>query len=194
MHAAGAKYPSKIIWPLLLASLLLLLGACENDLKKIQEISGSHINLLVDTVHGVDVIYSDSAKVKARMLAPIMLQTQGKDPYNEMPHGVNLIFYDKDLVQEGTLKSDYAIRHDNTKTTIFRKNVVATNAKGETFTSDELIWDEAAKQMHSDKVMQIRMADGDIINGTGFQSDQGLEHWTVKNSTGVFNVTDSLGQ
>jgi LPS export ABC transporter protein LptC len=193
MYAAGAKYPSKIIWPLLLAGILLT-SACENDLKKIQEISGSQVNMLIDTVHGVDVIYSDSARVKARMLAPIMLESQGKDPYNEMPKGVNIIFYDKNLVQEGTLKSDYAIRHDNTKTTVFRKNVVATNAKGETFTSEELVWDEANKLMHSDKVVQIRMANGDIINGTGFQSDQGMEHWTLNQSTGTFSVTDSEEQ
>jgi hypothetical protein len=188
-----AKHLLKKCWPVLLAGVLLL-GACENDLKKVQEISGSQVNMLVDTVHGVDIILSDSAIVKGRMMAPVLLQYQGKSPYNEMPKGVNVIFYDKNLTQIGTLTSEYAIRHENEKTTIFRKNVVAKNAKGETFKSEELIWDESSKLMHSDKLVEITMANGDIMNGTGFKSNDKFTDWTFEHSSGIFSVTDSPGQ
>ena len=170
---------------------MLLISACENDIKKIREISANQINMDIDTVHGVDMIYSDSAKVKFRILAPLLLQHTGKNPYNIMTKGVNILIYDKDLTQMGTLTADTGIQNDVTKKVEFHKNVVAKNAKGETFKSDELIWDQTTKLMHSDKAVQITMANGDVMNGIGFQSDQSLGHWTITKSTGIFNVTDA---
>lgn len=186
-----AKHLKYLCWPALLAGMLTV-SACENDLKKVQEISSEDVSKEVETFTGVDVIYSDSAKVKGRMFSPLLLQYQGKNPYNEMPKGVKVIFYDKDLNQIGTLTSNYAIQNDRDKKIVFRRNVVAKNQKGETFRSEELIWDQISKQMHSSKTVQITMANGDVMNGTGFNSDQSLNHWTVTNSTGIFNVTDSL--
>jgi outer membrane murein-binding lipoprotein Lpp len=74
----------------------LLLSACTNDLKKIQEISAKQVNSPADTTRNVDAIFSDSAKVKARMLAPLMLEYQIskeiKEPFKKMPTGVKVIF------------------------------------------------------------------------------------------------------
>ena len=136
----------------------------------------------------------DSARVKFTITAPLLLQHTGKKPYNVMTKGVNIVIYDKTLAQIGTLTADTGIQHEDAGTIAFHKNVVAKNSKGETFKSDELIWDQNTKLMHSNKTVQITMANGDIMNGTGFQSDQSLGHWTVKQSTGIFNVTDAPTQ
>jgi LPS export ABC transporter protein LptC len=188
-----AKHLSKICLPALLIGMLLL-SACENDIKKVQEISAADVSKPVQSYADVDIIYSDSAKVKGRMFSPLLMQYQGKAPYNEMPKGVKVIFYDKDLNQIGTLTSKYAIQQADSNKIVFRRNVVATNAKGETFKSEELIWDQTAKMMHSTKAVQVTMANGDVMNGTGFQSDQSLSHWTVNQSTGIFSVTDAPSQ
>jgi LPS export ABC transporter protein LptC len=187
-----AKYLSKICWPLF-AGALLICSSCENDLKKIQEISAKQINLDVDTVHGVDLIFSDSAKVKFRIKAPLLLQFQGKKPYNLMPNTVDAIIFDN-LVQTGTVTADTGIQSDVDQMIEFKKNVVATNAKGETFKSDELIWDQKTKTVHSHKIVQIRLANGDIMNGTGFVSDDQMKHWTIASSTGLFNVSGAPTQ
>ena len=60
--------------------------------------------------------------------------------------------------------------------TEFYKNVVATNAKGETFKSDELIWDQDKKTLYSDKLVHIIMSNGDITDGVNFTSDDKLTH------------------
>jgi len=179
-----AKYLSKICWPALLSGLFML-SACENDLKKIQELSANQLNMDVDTIHGVDIIYSDSAKVKFRITAPLLLQYQGKRPYNLMPRTVDVTVFDN-MVQTGSITADTGIQSDADKKIQFRKNVVAKNDKGETFKSDELIWDQATKMIHSSKIVQIHLANGDIMNGTGFVSDDKMKHWTVQSSTGVF--------
>jgi len=192
MHG-GAKHLPKVCWPALLTGLLLL-SACENDLKKVQEISAVDVSTPVERYTDVNIIYSDSAKVKFQVLAPLLLQYTGNKPYNEMPKGVNITLFDKDLNKIGNLTADYAIQREDEKTIQCRKNVVARNDKGETFKSDELIWDQNSKQMHSSKEVQITMANGDIMNGTGFQSDQTLNHWTINQSTGIFSVTDAPAQ
>lgn len=189
-----AKLLSKLFWPAIVTGIMLF-SACENDINKIRELSANQVNTDVDTIHGVDIIYSDSAKVRFRVLAPLLLQYQGKKPYNLMPKTVNIIFYNKeDMTQMGTLTADTAIQSDVDNKFEFHKNVVAKNAKGETFKSDELIWDKNSKTMHSNKVVQITMANGDVMNGTGFQSDQTMAHWTITHSTGIFNVTDAPTQ
>jgi hypothetical protein len=67
---------------------------------------------------------------------------------------------------------------------------VGTNVKGDTFTSDELIWDEDTKQIHSNKLVHVKMADGSITDGTGFTSDENFNHWILAQGTGKINVKD----
>lgn len=187
--ASGVKHISKLCLPALLAAMLIL-QACENDIKKIRQLSASELNLNVDTVHKVEIIFSDSAHVKFRVLSPLLLKYTGKAPYNLMPKTVHLIIYDRDLSQMGDLTADTGIQRESDNKIEFHKNVVAKNAKGDVFKSDELIWDQATKQMHSNKAVQIIMANGDVTNGIGFTSDQSFEHWTIDKMTGVFNVDE----
>jgi LPS export ABC transporter protein LptC len=189
-----AKLLSKLFWPAIVTGIMLF-SACENDINKIRELSANQINTDVDTIHNVDIIYSDSAKVRFRVLAPLLLQFQGKKPYNLMPKTVNIVFLNKDdMTQMGTLTADTAIQSDVDNKFEFHKNVVAKNVKGDTFKSDELIWDKNSKTMYSNKTVQITSANGDVTNGTGFQSDQTLAHWTMEHTTGIFNVTDAPTQ
>jgi len=189
-----AKLLSKLFWPAIVTGIMLF-SACENDINKIRELSANQANADVDTIHNVDMIFSDSAKVRFRVLAPLLLQYQGKKPYNLMPKTVDVVIFNKeDLSQMGTLTADTGIQSGDGNKLEFHKNVVAKNAKGETFKSDELIWDKNTKTMYSNKVVQIRMANGDIMNGTGFKSDQTMAHWTMTQSTGIFNVTDAPTQ
>jgi len=188
-----AKHLSKICLPALLTGLLLL-SACENDLKKVQEISAADVSKPITTYNGVDVITSDSAKVKVHMFSPLLIQSTGKDAYYEMPKGVRLVFYDDDMSQKGTLTADYAIQHADSDVIVFRKHVIATNIKGETFKSEELVLDQKTNMLHSTKQVQITMANGDVMYGTGFQSDMGMTHWTINQSNGIFSVTDAPTQ
>ncbi|MEO6851676.1 MAG: LPS export ABC transporter periplasmic protein LptC [Mucilaginibacter sp.] len=182
-----AKRISGLIFAGLIA-LSALIAGCENDLKDIQKISASEVSKPIERYTAVDVIYSDSAKVKAHMTSPLMLQYTGKEKYTEMPKGVKVIFYNKDLKESSSLVADYGMRLDSEKTIKLRKNVVATNINGDVFSSDELIWDENAKQIHSDKLVHVKMADGSITDGTSFTSDEDFNKWKLDNGRGKINV------
>jgi lipopolysaccharide export system protein LptC len=187
---AVAKQISNLFLPVIIAGSALFAG-CENDLRDIQKISASEVNKPLEQYTDVDVLYSDSAHVKAHMTAPLMLDyNKVAKPYIEMPKGVKIVFYDRNLVQTCTITADYGIRHEKEKTIELRKNVVATNAKGETFKSDELIWDENTKQIHSDLLVHVRMADGSLTDGSSFISDENFEHWKLNQATGIIHVND----
>ena len=177
----------------------ILLAGCENSLKDLQKISAAEINKPIQRFVDVDVVYSDSAKVKAHMTAPLMLDynTQKSNdskrqdttkPYTEMPKGVKVTFYNDSLQQTCTITADYGIRKVADKVIELHKNVVGTNVKGERFTSDELIWDENSKQIHSDKPVHVQMTDGSLLDGINFVSDEGLTHWKFGPSTGIIHV------
>jgi LPS export ABC transporter protein LptC len=182
-----AKRISNLFFAGLIAGTALIAG-CENDLKDIQKISANEVSKPFQRYTDVDVIYSDSAKVKAHMTSPLMLEYTGAKKYTEMPKGVKVIFYDINLKESSMIVSDYAMRLDSEKTIELRKNVVATNIKGDTFTSDELVWDENTKLVHSNKLVHVRMTDGSITDGTSFTSDESFNHWKLMQGTGIIHV------
>jgi LPS export ABC transporter protein LptC len=170
---------------------MLLISSCENSLNDIQKIASKEEDKPISTSKGVEVTYSDSAKVKARLLTPLMIELDDQNkPYQEMPKGVKIIFYDDSLREKGTITSDYAIRLEKENTITFRKNVVATNAQGETFKSEELIYDQTAKKLYTTKPVQINMGNGDVMQGIGATSNESLHPWHIDKSTGVFHVDE----
>ena len=171
--------------------LCMLISACENSLNDIQKIASKEEDKPISTSTGVDVIYSDSAKVKAHMTTPFMITyDDGKNPYHEMTKGVKIIFYEDDLSVKGTVTSKYAIEREKENIIEFRNNVVVVNSQGETFKSDELIYDEGKKTFHTDKPVEINLGNGSVMYGVGANSNASLYPWYIQKSTGTFPVDE----
>jgi LPS export ABC transporter protein LptC len=170
---------------------MLLLTACENSLDDIKKIASKEEDKPMSTSTGVDVVYSDSAKVKAHMTTPLMIEYEDKkNPYREMPKGIKVVFYEDDLTPKGTITSDYAIEKEKENILEFRRHVVVTNAQGQTFKSEELIYDETNKKFHSDKPVEIDLGNGDVMEGVGADSNASLYPWHIERSTGIFHVDE----
>lgn len=177
----------------LLSALCFLLSACGgDDLKKVSAIAANKITLSKDRTYGVEVIYSDSAKVKAKGYAPILdkvTPSQGAI-YNEMPKGVKIYFYDDELKSKGTITSDYAINKESERITIFRKNVVVVT-DNMTFTTEELIWDENKREYRSPEGT-VTTKDGDILKGTSFTAPQDFSTYSITLPSAEANVKNEM--
>jgi LPS export ABC transporter protein LptC len=175
----------------------LLFSACENDMKAIRKISAQEVSKPISTTTGVDVIYSDSAKVQFHLTAPLMLDYMEKR-FQETPKGVKIVRYEKntrgEVVQSGQITADYAIMRENDRIIEFRRNVVATNIKGETFKSDELIWDQGKKLLTTNKPVRLSFADGTVFYGTGANTNESMYPWNIENTTGQIPVNQNFGQ
>lgn len=173
---------------------MLLLSACENDLKKIKEISAKYTSAPIDTTKGVEVIYSDSAIVKGKMTTPMMIHYDISDPFYLMPKGVKVSFYDVNAQEDGSIVADSAVYHTVTEKIEFYHHVVYRAANGDTFKSDELIWDKQKKIMYSNKPVELASTDGTVLNGTNFTSDDKLQSPQMTQAHGPIMVKDLPAQ
>ncbi|MBM3400809.1 MAG: LPS export ABC transporter periplasmic protein LptC [Bacteroidetes bacterium] len=171
---------------------ILLLSACENDLRKVEQLSAKKLSIPVDKSTGVEIIYSDSAVVKAKLITPELLNFKTEKPYIEMRKGVTVIFYDQYHQESSRVKSDYAIRRERENIVELKRNVVATNIKGETFKSEELIWDETKKRFYSTRLVSIT-SNQNILFGTSFWANEDFSYYEIVQSTGDLRLTGEQG-
>ncbi|MCX2573989.1 LptA/OstA family protein [Pedobacter sandarakinus] len=179
----------------LFGSMLLVVAACgTDDLKKANAISAKKITFTRDRTIGFEAIYSDSARVKARGWAPIMdkVTPSNGSVYEEMPKGVNIDFYNPNGTIDGNLVCDYAIRKEQLQETEFRKNVVVKNSKGDTFSSEELIWDEAKKIFYSNQRVYVKGADGSLGDGINFKAPQDFSSYEMETGSGQLNMKEGV--
>jgi hypothetical protein len=183
----------------------MLLAACENDLNKVKQISAMEINKPVDSTTGVDIVYSDSARVKAHVITPLMLNHTVANPYYEMPKGVKIVFFDSKMSDKGaspdpakhivtTVTSDYAITSNNNRIIKLQKHVVVNNVAGDVFTSEVLYWDADKKLIYTDQPCTMTKADGSILNGTSFKSNDSFTNYSLKDGRGDIKTQGNLLQ
>ena len=166
--------------------------ACENNLRDVEKISAKKLIVPVDKSTGVEIIYSDSAHVKAKLITPELLNFKTEKPYIEMRKGVTVIFFDQNRQETSRVRSDYAIRRERENRVELKRNVVVTNIKGETFKSDELIWDETKKRFFSNKLVSITSKDN-VLHGTSFWANEDFSYYEIVQSTGDLRLTGEQG-
>ncbi|TAF46621.1 MAG: LPS export ABC transporter periplasmic protein LptC [Sphingobacteriales bacterium] len=172
------------------AVLSFILQSCKNDISHLKAVKLKR-KITTETTLEAEMIYSDSAKVKAKLNAPILLNNKTDTPYYEMPKGMQVIFYDDSLKQSSKVTSNYAITRDNQKRLELRNNVVAANNKGETFKSEELTWDQNKRIFFSNKVVHIATKSAEI-SGTKFWAKEDFSYYEIKQGAGPLTFKDDI--
>lgn len=183
------------LYGLVLVLPLFLVSCGDDDLKKANAVANQKLILNRDRTLGVEIIYSDSARVKAKGNAPIMdkVTPSTGGEYQEMVKGVKIDFFNVQTGDiNGTLISDYAIRRSQEQKTIFRRNVIVKNVKGDTFSSEELIWDEAKKIFYSKQKVTVKTIDGNVLDGVDFEAPQDFSTYTFNSATGQAVMKDAI--
>ena len=62
--------------------------------------------------------------------------------------------------------------------------------QGERFETEELFWNQKEDKVYSDRFIRIEQEDK-IITGVGFESNQNMTRYTIRESRGVFPVDTS---
>lgn len=160
----------------LLCALAQAFCACvKNDVKEVEKITKKSVPAEVST--GIEAIYSDSAKVKAKLNAPEMIRFLTKDPTIEMRKGLDVIFYKGELQEESRLRANYGLRYVNTGLTKVSGNVRVLNVKGDSLNTEEMFWDEPRQKIYSKKLVTVKTK-SEIIISEGFESDIGFNDYT----------------
>ena len=180
-------------FPILLSAFFICFTACENDIAVVNSVtSASEKDLPIESGKNVEIIYSDSAVVRAKLTAPELNRYSGKKPYSEMPKGMNVIFYDQFKNVSSKLTANYGIGYDSGNGMEQMEadgNVIVVNEKAEQLNTEHLTWNAVTKKIYTDKFVKITTKD-EIIWGNGLEADQDFSKYQIKNVKGTIAVKD----
>lgn len=168
--------------------MLVLALACTQE--EVSDDWLKELDLSKEVAEEVEILYSDSAKVRVRITGPRMDYLADRaNPAQEFPKGVFVEFYDEDLNVTSTLSGNFAQRFENKNLIIVRDSVVWQSNEGEKLESEELIWDEQEQRVYTQKFARITRED-EVIYGYGFEATQNFKDARIKAVTGRIKVKD----
>lgn len=173
--------------------MLLLFPSCGGKTKVVGEAITERDSLPMMSTLGVTTLISDSGVTRYRVNTEEWQVYDRKNP----PHwafekGIYLEQFDSVFQVEASIKADTAYYYDKKRLWKLIGNVDIQNRKGERFNTELLYWNEATQKVYSDKFIRIQQPDR-IITGQGFDSNQQMTVYTIRNIGGIFYVDDEAG-
>ena len=125
-----------------------LLNSCENDLEEIKNVATSD-ELKYETMKMVELLYSDSAIIRVKVLGNKMLRyLDVNTPRQEFSEGIKVDFFDLSGRIQSELTAKYALRFEKKNEIIVKDSVVWESKKMEMLETEELIWDEKLNKVY----------------------------------------------
>lgn len=173
-----------------LLGIAALFSSCENDLEEVNKFVNKD-DVSIEIANDVEIIYSDSAYVKVKIKAPIMKRfLTREDPHERFPKGIDVVFFgERTNKEQSHLTSKFAIRREKKGEIIVRDSVVWWSEQGERLETEELIWDEKKRIVHTNRFVTIYKKD-EVINGFGFEANEEFTHWKIKSVDAKLNMKD----
>ena len=167
----------------LLLSCTFLFYSCEDDKKVIkrEEYKGP-----ISEIYGINMTYSDSAKLVVRMTTDVQLTLASEDKI--YPKEIRIFFFDKFGNNTTKLRGDSArfIRAKNLYRVMGRVQI-DNQVKHEILETPELFWSPDTKKIYTDKQVDIKTPD-QVLHGMGMDSNQDFTDYTIRKVTGVVSV------
>lgn len=126
------------------------------------------------------MLISDSGIVRYKVTAAEQdVFDKAADPYYYFPEGVYVEQFDTAQRVISTLKADTAWNYTNKKLWRLKGNVFIRNINDETFSTQEVFWNERNQEVYSDKYIEINRPQKLMLKGYGFKSNQNMTEYKV---------------
>ncbi|MDR0545268.1 MAG: LPS export ABC transporter periplasmic protein LptC [Odoribacteraceae bacterium] len=162
---------------------LLALQACKTDMREINKIMNRE-NMPALSGENMQMWYTDSARLKYRVITPRYDKFTDERAYEEFPLGLYVTSHDATGAITGTLQSRYAKRVENQNLWEIRDSVIVTNAEGKRLETDLLYWDMDKEWIYTAQPVRLTSGDQVIEGNNGFESDQQLNTPIFKKVSG----------
>lgn len=181
------QYSIKSSVALLVATLLL---SCTNDIKEVRDYLADK-NLPIGKAENINLVYKDSGAVTTKMRSPVLYDFSNREthPYSEFPKGIHIAKVTKNG-DSTTIQGNYSISYSKTEMAEIRGEVIVVNyeRKYSLYTS-QLFWDQKEHYFLTEKKFTL-ITPTDTLYGVGFESNEDLTNWHVKNNSGTLQVDD----
>ncbi len=180
---------------LILFFTLFGIVSCENNIEVVKNLGELKDHPMI-SAQQVEILYSDSAKLRLRITAPVIKRYNKPDKqYTEFPQGIKVEQFDTTLRVVAVIEARYAIYYENKNLWEARNNVVARNlVKNEELNSEELFWDQAQGKIYSHKFTRISNEDGVFYGEGGFEAKEDLSQWNMLGIKGKVNIKEEFNE
>lgn len=151
--------------------------ACENDIKDVQNLNKKSIG--IEEGKDIESYLSEDGKVKAKLMAPLMLRYQTDTVKVEFPQTLRVDFFNDSTKIDSKLFAKYGRYLENENKVFLRDSVIVFNITGDTLICQELYWDQNKAIFYTDKKVIVRKPDQKVY-GTGLVADQDFKKFTIK--------------
>jgi LPS export ABC transporter protein LptC len=142
---------------------------------------------LMETTN-VLTLYSDSAKLKMQLTAPLQQRFENGDLV--YPKGVKLTFYSADGKKTvvNTMTANYGKSDAANNLYIMRGNVRVMNVPQEQrLNTEEMFYDNNKQLIYTDSTMFVKVTTPtEYVDGYGLKANQNFSRYSMKKVTGVF--------
>jgi len=137
---------------------------------------------------GITMYYTEKSRMKVLLKAKKINEFQNGN--SEFPEGIFIEFYDDFGRITSTLKANSAFynRAENQWRGLGDVEVINLEKKQQ-LNTEELFWKPDTRRIFTDKFVTVKL-ENEILYGTGFDADQDLNNYTMKNPEGEFEVQD----
>ncbi|MBR8534227.1 LPS export ABC transporter periplasmic protein LptC [Carboxylicivirga sediminis] len=173
-----------------LLAVYFLLSACQSNKPEAIAAITNREDIPSLIVEELETTITDSGKVKIKFITPEMLQyDRKKEPYRDFPKGLHCIMYQSNGEIDAQIKCRNAIYYDKEELWELNIDVEAINQKGEVLSTEQLFWDMKTEKIYSEKFVTITQGPN-VYTGTGFEADQNMDNWRIKNLTGDLELEE----
>lgn len=169
--------------------IVAMLFSCQGRINKVRQLSLEPMAPQIEE-YGAKLIYTDSGRVTLKLLTPKLLDFGNLDfSYSEFPEGATLSFFDEKN-NENTVEADYAIVYNETNLIDMRGNVEIALADGTILNADQLYWDRERQWVFTDQPYTVKMDNGTLNDGMGFDSNEKFDNFISRSNIGVHYVKE----
>lgn len=168
--------------------LFAILTGCKNDPKEISALVSKGAQQ-EDKAEDVTILYSDNGNVKMKLYAREFVKNDAaKPPYTDMRKGLKVEFYGADSMKvESTLTARYARYYEKQGNILIRDSIVIVNKKGEQLNTEELVWNQSAKKLFTEKFVKITTPT-QVMYGDGLEANEDFTWYRILNPKGIVAV------
>ena len=160
-----------------------------NDIKRMQRESIAPAAI----AESINLKQTDSGVVTLNLISKKMLDYSNKEfAHTIFPEGMELHLFDsKKSNQETIIKSDYAIRYDNTDLIDLRGNVSIITPDGKKLLTEQLFYDQKTEWVFTNKEYRFEGTDGEYnIGEGGFDAKKDLSLFSSIDNDGLKYIND----
>ncbi len=168
--------------------------SCENDINKVRNLNKKSVG--IEEGKQIESYLSQSGKVKAKLMAPVMLRYLLDTPKVVFPKTLRVDFFNDSTKLDSKLFAKYGQYLENDNKVFLKDSVVVFNVTGDTLFCQELYWDQVKAIFYTEKNVIIHKPDQKVY-GNGLIADQSFKWFTIKHPHNSFlKIADSsfIGQ